>query len=103
MKPFTSDDFAAFLVYAGPPPSAGPSPEFGFYNQGKLAARLDYIQKCNDFCQEYFGEEVSYDPRSKVWSGFYTEFKKWFAIRQTMQDEWDSGLDLMTYQVSKGK
>lgn len=93
MHDYTSDDFAAFLVFAGP------------LDRGSLQSRLDYVGKCDEFCQEYFhGKKPTYTTKLHVgeeWVEFYTAFTKWFAIRHEMSQAADSDLDTMAYQVMR--
>ena len=97
---FTSDDYAAFMAYAGSPPLRVDRPNPLRVDRPNLAranalnARLEYIDKCNTFCNQYFEPCPTYEIRTK----FYTEFMTWYRIRQHMQAK-DVSLDLMTYEV----
>lgn len=90
---FSSNDYAAFIAYAGPPllidsQRTGSDPS-------ALTIRLEYITKCDEFCKQYFGPYPKYDVRAK----FYRQFIEWYRIRQQMLDTEDVHLDLMTYEV----
>ena len=78
-EPYTSDDYAAFIAYAGPPPEImlHPNP---FGERGSLEARIDYIAKCEEFCNQYFGPFPLHATRTK----FYSAFTRWYSIRQLM-------------------
>lgn len=103
MPDYTSDDYAAFLVFAGPPPSvARVNYRNGAAGKTDLQTRLDYVGKCDEFCQQYFGAPPRTGGTVKLhvteeWVEFYSAFTKWYAIRQEMS--LDSDLDTMTYQV----
>ena len=88
VNPYTSEDFAAFLIYAGPPPSQLPANEQRLHS-GALQFRLDYVGKCDDFCAEYFTQLCkSAEPLDPPeWVEFYQEFISWYKIRQEMSDE----------------
>lgn len=79
---YTSDDFAAFLTFAGPPP------EMTQYRlQQNLDERLAYVRLVDQFVHEYFDKHPGTMHVSDEWVKFYTEFIKWYRIRQEMQDE----------------
>ena len=97
---YTSDDFAAFLIFAGPP--GIPNKPLG---QSDLDVRLDYVGKCDRFCQEYFGtKEGMSDDKLQLavsdrhaqrlilhyqedWVQFYSAFTKWYAIHKEMSQD----------------
>lgn len=85
MDKYTSDDFAAFLVYAGPPPSMDT-----YRQQRDLDDRLGYVRLVDKFVHEYFGAPKSTAHMSDEWVKFYTEFIRWYRIREEMQNESDS-------------
>ena len=88
---FTSDDYAAFIAYAGSPPLIVGRTNLAHV---ELTERLEYIGKCDVFCNQYFEPCPTRDIRTK----FYTEFMTWYRIRKHMQAE-EVDLDLMTYEV----
>ncbi len=48
---FSEEDFLAFLVVAGPPPT-----EYNtLYRTAMLRARMEYIGQADAFCLDYFG------------------------------------------------
>lgn len=83
---YTSDDFAAFLVYAGPPPEMTQ-----YRSQQDLDKRLAYVRLVDQFVHEYFDKHPGTMHVSDEWVKFYTEFIKWYRIRQEMQNEIVSG------------
>ncbi len=89
INPYTSDDFAAFLTYAGPPLSKEPLENR--LHSGALQSRLDYVGECDKFCETYFKDRHNnLGPPFEDWVEFYTEFMHWYRIREGMQDEIDS-------------
>ncbi len=99
MPDYTSDDFAAFLIFAGPLPPTRP------LGEASLQQRLDYVGKCDEFCQQYF-KGKNKDATTEMhyledWVEFYTQFTKWYAVRQEMSLMRDSDLDVMAYKVSR--
>ncbi len=87
INPYTSDDFAAFLTYAGPPLSKEEAEKR--LHSGALQSRLDYVGECDKFCSEYFHTPARIEYDANEWVEFYTEFIHWYRIRQEMQDEID--------------
>jgi len=81
MNTYTSEDFVAFLAYAGPPPRQ--RLVHNIRNASYLEERIEYVNKCDEFCVEYFKEMC----KPSSWGEFYTEFLRWYLIRQEMQDE----------------
>lgn len=84
-EPYTSNDYVAFMAYAGPPPPMA-AKQAGVQRMSALESRLDYIMKCGEFCQQYFGV----NPPSKyknvnIRTEFYSAFMNWYAIRQLME------------------
>ena len=78
-RTFKEDDFLAFLTYAGkPPPIFRPAARPSATN---LTARVDYLEKCNDFCAEYFNE---CDAR---YIGFHSRFLEWYRCQQAIKEE----------------
>lgn len=100
MSDYKSEDYAAFLIFAGPPPADRP------FRQSGLQYRLDYVGKCDEFCQEYFHGKAKEPGRPSLhvgedWIEFYTAFTKWYRIRQEMSQDTDFEIDIITYQVCR--
>lgn len=76
---FSEDSFVAFLAFAGPPPTYNVSTKFRNAEEYQRAvdSRLDYVDRCNTFCQEYFSKE--YDEQ---WIEFYKDFLRWFRKKE---------------------
>jgi len=86
INPYTSDDFAAFLTYAGPPFAEAKQEQR--LHSGALQSRLDYVGECDKFCETYFKDRHNnLGPPFEDWVEFYTEFIRWYRITQEMQDE----------------
>lgn len=73
MDKFTDEDFAAFLLYAGPPPKQMEIRR----SHDELQFRLTYVESCDKFCSEYFDTQHE----TERWIDFYGAFMKWFKER----------------------
>ena len=66
---FTDEDFTAFLLFAGTPPSYDiPGTDYP-----SLAYRPYYVEWCNQFIDEYFNPNWP----DADWLSFYKEFLEW--------------------------
>ena len=74
---FSEEDFLAFLVFAGPPPT-----EYNtLYRTAMLRARMDYIGQADAFCLTYFGSKQRAAPPTD-YIGFYGKFLVWYTCKQ---------------------
>ena len=79
---FSEEDFLAFLVFAGPPPT-----EYNtLYRTAMLRARMDYIGQADAFCLDYFGgtQRATSDCTHADYIGFYGKFLEWYACKQAI-------------------
>ena len=84
-RTFKEDDFLAFLAYAGkPPPVFRPATRPSSMN---LMARVDYLDKCNDFCTEYFNVCDGH-------IGFHSRFLERYRCQQAIKEEADKPFSL---------